>query len=248
MQDELSIIFENTELLVINKPAGLLVHADGRSDGPTVVEWFEAAYPSSVGVGESQLGQDGSELARSGIVHRLDRETSGVMILAKTADTFSHLKAQFHERLAHKEYRAFVYGAMHEKWGAIDRQIGRSASDFRLRSAQKGARGTLRDAVTDWERIVSGTFEGEQFSYLKLTPKTGRTHQLRVHLKAIDRPIIGDTLYAPSFTERSNNLLIDRLALHAHSLELVLPDGTTERFIAPVPPAFEAAAERIAEE
>jgi 23S rRNA-/tRNA-specific pseudouridylate synthase len=92
-----------------------------------------------------------------------------------------------------------------------------------------------------------GEYEHESFSYLKLIPKTGRTHQLRVHLKAIDRPIVRDTLYAPTFVERSNNLRFTRLALHAHILEIMLPHGETERLVAPVPQAFEEAAERIAE-
>ncbi len=235
-------------MVAINKPAGLLVHADGRSNETTVVDWFESRCPTAIGVGEPQRGDDGKELKRSGVVHRLDRETSGIMVLAKTQDAFTHLKAQFHDRLAQKEYRAFVYGAMRERWGTIDRQIGRSASDFRLRSAQKGAKGTMRDAVTDWERIAAGQYQGELFSYVKLKPKTGRTHQLRVHLKAIDRPIVGDALYAPSFVERSSNLGLERLALHAHLLELTLPNGSLERLIAPLPPVFEEAAERIAEQ
>jgi 23S rRNA-/tRNA-specific pseudouridylate synthase len=136
---------------------------------------------------------------------------------------------------------------VHDRWGTIDRPIGRSAKDFRLRSAQKGAKGLLRPAITDYERIGVGEYEGESFSYLKLIPKTGRTHQLRVHLKAIDRPIVGDALYAPTFVARSTNLGLDRLALHAHVLELALPQGEVERFVAPVPQPFEEAAERIAE-
>lgn len=248
MDTEPTILYEDEAVLVIHKPGGLLVHADGRSEEATVVDWFEQKCPNAVGVGEPLTGAGGEPLNRSGVVHRLDRETSGVLVLAKTQESFIHLKAQFHDRLAKKEYRAFVYGAMRERWGTIDRQIGRSASDFRLRSAQKGARGTLRDAVTDWERIAAGQYQGELFSYVKLMPRTGRTHQLRVHLKAIDRPIVGDVLYAPSFVERSSNLGLERLALHAHVLELTLPSGATERFIAPLPQVFEEAAERIAEQ
>lgn len=243
---EPSIIFENDDILVIDKPAGLLVHADGRSEKVTVVDWFVRHAPQAHDVGEPQLGQDGQPLLRSGIVHRLDRETSGIMVLAKTQSAFMHLKTAFQEREAKKEYRAFVYGLMSERWGTIDRQIGRSASDFRLRSAERGARGTLRPATTDWERIVSGHYEGEPFSYLKLQPKTGRTHQLRVHLKAIGRPIVGDKLYAPSFMQRSGNLGLDRLSLHAHALTITLPDGQSNRFVAPLPAAFEAAEAKIA--
>lgn len=245
---EPTILFENDELVVIDKPYGMLVHEDGVSEATTVVDWLLGRAPEARGVGELGLSPQGKELERSGVVHRLDRETSGVMVLAKQQATFTSLKQQFLDRAVKKEYRAFVYGRLHEKWGTIDRPIGRSTQDFRLRSAQRGARGMLRPAVTNWERIGAGEYEGESFSYVKLKPETGRTHQLRVHLKAIDRPIVGDTMYAGKRLEQSNNLGLDRLALHAHQLEFVLSNGEEQRFIAPVPFAFDQAAERIAEE
>jgi 23S rRNA pseudouridine1911/1915/1917 synthase len=243
-----TILFENDDVIVINKPAGLLVHEDEEtSAAETVAGWAVSYIPALAGVGEPGRSPQGKALERSGVVHRLDRDTSGALILAKHQAAYEWLKQQFHDRLVKKEYRAFVYGRVHDRWGTIDRPIGRSAKDFRLRSAQKGAKGLLRAAVTDYERIGVGEYDGESFSYLKLIPKTGRTHQLRVHLKAIDRPIVADTLYAPTFVERSNNLGLERLALHAHVLELILPSGESERFVAPVPQAFEEAAERIAE-
>ncbi len=241
------VLFEDGAVLVVNKPYGMLVHEDWQKADTTLVDWFLARCPEAKGVGEATATPDGKPLERSGVVHRLDRETSGVMILAKTAEAHAHLKAQFHDRHAKKEYRAFVYGRLNERWGTIDRPIGRNTQNFRLRSAQRGAKGTLRNAVTDWERIAAGEYEGEPFSYVKLIPKTGRTHQLRVHLKAIDRPIVQDVLYSGKKRETSNNLELDRLALHAHVLELTLPNGSLERFIAPVPHSFELAAERIAE-
>lgn len=241
------IIYEDDAVLVVNKPYGMLVHEDWQKADTTLVDWFLERCPAAKGVGEQTATPDGKPLERSGVVHRLDRETSGIMILAKTAEAHAHLKAQFHDRLAKKEYRAFVYGRMHERWGTIDRPIGRNTQNFRLRSAQRGAKGVLRSAVTDWERIAAGEYEGEPFSYMKLLPKTGRTHQLRVHLKAIDRPIVQDVLYSGKKRESSNNLGLDRLALHAHILELTLPHGGLERFIAPVPQSFEDAADKLAE-
>jgi 23S rRNA pseudouridine1911/1915/1917 synthase len=248
MSDSIKIIYEDTDVLVIHKPVGMLVHADGGDATDTVVAWLLQEHPEAVGVGEEQRTSKGVLVDRSGVVHRLDRDTSGVLVLAKHQEAYVHLKAQFHDRLVKKEYRAFVYGAVRERWGTIDRPIGRSAKDWRIRSAQHGAKGELRDAVTNWECIGTGQYEGELFSYLKLMPKTGRMHQLRVHLKAIDRPIVGDMLYAPSYIEQSNNLDLTRLALHAHVLECTLPSGATERFIDPVPPEFELAAEHIAEQ
>ncbi len=246
---EPTILFEDDDVLVINKPEGWMVHGDGKSEGvPVVVEWFLRRLPVAAGVGEPGYSVKGEVLDRSGIVHRLDRETSGVLILVKTQDAYQFLKQQFKDRKVVKEYRAFVYGRIHDRWGTINRPIGRSTKDHRLRSAMKGAKGMMRDAITDLERIGVGEYEGESFSYLKLTPKTGRTHQLRVHMRAIDRPIVNDEMYAPHAISKSNNLGLKRMALHAHVLELTLPSGQVERFIAPVPQAFEEAAERIAEE
>ena len=245
---EPTILFEDDDILVINKPIGWLVHEDGKTDAPTVVEWFLSRVPEAQGVGEVGVKNDGTPLNRSGVVHRLDRETSGVLVLAKNQDAHQFLKQQFKDRHAQKEYRAFVYGRMHDRWGTINRPIGRSQKDSRLRSAMPGAKGVMREAITDFERIGSGEYEGETFSYLKLIPKTGRTHQLRAHLRAIERPIVGDGLYGAYKMKDSNNLGLHRLALHAHQLEVVAPDGEERRFIAPVPHEFEIAAEHIAEE
>lgn len=241
------ILFENEEVLVVSKPAGLLVHADGKTDDATLVDWFVAQYPDAQGVGEAAADQSGQALDRSGVVHRLDRETSGVLILAKTQAAYDHLKAQFHDRLVHKEYRALVHGRINDRWGTINRPIGRSVKDHRRRSAERGAKGVLREAITEFERIGMGEYKDEPFAYVKLFPKTGRTHQLRAHLRAIDRPIVGDELYAAHLKDRSNHLDMKRMALHAHILELTLPSGEQERFIAPVPQEIEAGAERIAE-
>lgn len=242
------VLFENDDVLVINKPYGLLVHEDGQTkDVDALVSWFLGRVPEAKGVGEVSKALDGDTIERSGIVHRLDRETSGVMILAKNQEAHSFLKKQFHDRKVKKEYRAFVYGRIHERWGSINRPIGRSPKDFKKRSAERGAKGMLRDALTHFERIGMGEYKEEAFSYLKLMPQTGRTHQLRVHLRAIDRPIVGDALYGEKKIEQSCNLDMSRLALHAHVLEIVLPHGQIERFIAPLPFEFEAAAERIAQ-
>ncbi len=135
---------------------------------------------------------------------------------------------------------------MNERWATIDRPIGRSAKDWKLRSAGRGAKGKLREAVTDWENITSGEYNGESFSYLKLKPKTGRTHQLRVHLKSISRPIVADKLYASSKYEDSNNLDLSRLALHSFRLSLLLPNGEEQTFEAPIPTDIDKAITKIA--
>lgn len=246
--NEPKIIFENADLLVVDKPAGVLVHPDSEDVSGTMVEWFLSHAPEAQGVGEPRIGIQGKPVERSGVVHRLDRETSGLLLMVKNQKSFEHVKAQFQNRLVRKEYRTLVYGLMKERWGTIDRPIGRSARDWRLRSAERGARGMRRDASTDWECLIKGTYEGEAFSYLKLLPKTGRTHQLRVHLKAIGRPIVGDLVYAgQERVAASNNLGIQRLALHAHYLQLVLPSGEEKAFISDIPPELVEAIDRIAE-
>lgn len=231
---DIEVLYEDDDCVVIHKPSGLVVHEDGRSEEPTVVDWLLARAPQARGVGEPGLAQDGTPLERSGVVHRLDRDTSGVLILAKTQEAFLFLKEQFHDRHTQKEYRAFVYGTMKEKWGTVDRPIGRSNKDFRLRSAERGARGTLREARTDWELIG----QNSTHAYLKITPKTGRTHQIRVHLRSIGRPIVADTLYATEDTRGKSNLGFKRLALHAYRITLTLPTAGERTFIAPLPLDF----------
>lgn len=243
---DIQILFQDEDVLVINKPAGIIVHEDGSTASPTIVDWFLTRVPKAQNVGELQSGPHGKNFERSGVVHRLDTDTSGVLVLAKTQEAFLHLKQQFHDRLVRKEYRAFVYGTMKERWGTIDRPIGRSASNFRLRSAERGARGTIRDAVTNWECLHTGAYKNESFSELRLLPKTGRTHQLRTHLKAISHPIICDSLYAGSRIKQSNNLEFARLALHAHMLTFELRNGEEKTVVAPLPEHFIQAAEYIA--
>jgi 23S rRNA pseudouridine1911/1915/1917 synthase len=236
------ILFEDASMMVINKPSGLMVHNDGRSGGDTVVDWFLLRAPTARGVGENGFAQDGTPLERSGVVHRLDRDTSGILILAKTQEAFLYLKSQFHDRLVEKEYRTFVHGTMREKWGTIKRSIGRSAKDFRLRSADRGARGMLRPSTTDWELIG----QSRTHAYLKVFPRTGRTHQIRVHLKSIGKPIVADPLYGFAVSQVQDVLGFTRLALHAYRLTLTMQNGEKQTFIAPLPYDFEVASTAIA--
>ena len=225
---DIPIIYEDDALLVLNKPAGLAVHEDGHTDGPFLTGWVREAHPEMVGVGETQRLQNGTEIDRPGVVHRLDRDTSGVLVLVKTQAAHAYVKEQFKNRKIEKEYRALVWGEMKESHGTIDRPIGRSRNDFRLWSCGKDAGGTLRPATTRWTLLVAGG----GFSYLSVEPKTGRTHQIRVHMKAIGHPLVCDTRYAP---KRDCALGMERLALHAHALSLTHPDGTRMTFEAPEP-------------
>lgn len=214
----ISVIYEDSDVLVINKPIGLVVHSDGKTKEETLVDWILEHYPRMAHVGEPFTKEDGTQILRPGIVHRLDRETSGVLMLVKNQKSFEHFKKLFQNREITKIYNAFVYGEIKNTEGIIDRSIGKSKKDFRLWSAQRGARGTLREAVTEYKVLKIS----KDFSFVEIKPKTGRTHQIRVHFKAINHPVVCDSLYAP---KRPCELGFKRLALHASALEFTTISG-----------------------
>ncbi len=233
-----TILFESDTVLVINKPSGLMVHPDGRSDESTLVDWIVEHYPGMASVGEPMM-LEGKTVLRPGIVHRLDRETSGVLLLAKTQDAFLFLKSQFQNRTIQKKYHVFAWGHFKESPVTIDMPIGRNKNDFRKWHAGRGVKGETRDAVTIVTALQQFTDEtGEQFSFLEANPKTGRTHQIRVHLKYIQRPIVCDSLYNEG---KPMALGFNRLALHAREVTFTLPTGEQKTVLAPYELDFERA-------
>lgn len=244
---EPKVIFENDDVLVIDKPAGIIVHSDGRTDEPSIAEWVVSKYPSVEGVGELWTSPQGEVIGRPGIVHRLDRTTSGVMILAKTQEAHAFLKEQFQSRTTQKEYLAFVYGHPKDSRGIIEREIVRIRSiPPRWGVARAGESKKHREAITEWEVIKRGVDNKTQdkVSLLSVRPKTGRTHQIRVHLKSLGYSIICDPLYSKG---RECLLDFERPALHAHKLSIIIPSGESKIFEAQLPQDFENALERIAE-
>ncbi len=236
----IDILLETTDFIVINKPAGLRTHGDGKSDVPTVVDWILRERPDIVGVGEN-MEVDGKVIERPGIVHRLDEETSGVLVITKTQASFEYLKQQFKDRKVEKEYHAFVWGHFKDRTGIVDAAIGRSSGDFRRWLAGRGTRGEVREALTKWEAVIQFVDEsGEQFSFMYLWPKTGRTHQLRVHMKYLQRPIVSDSLYA---TTKPKALGFGRVALHARTITFTGPKGEEISVSAPYPEDFDRAME-----
>ena len=232
---EPKIIFTDEQLLILDKPAGWLTHPSGHSQSPlipSVTEWLITHYPSLAAIGEPGQLQTGEVISRAGILHRLDRETSGVLAVAKTKESFDWFTQAWRSRQVEKVYRAIVSGVVKQDDGVIDLPIGRSLKDPRRRVASRRAHGELREAVTRYhvlERFVGHT-------YLELKPETGRTHQLRAHLKAIQAPIIGDQLYAPNMASLPT---INRTALHAFSLNLPMPDGQKKHFESLLPLDFQ---------
>ncbi len=235
---DLPILYEDNDIVAINKPAGLVVHGDGRTTEPTVVDWILEKYPEAKDVGEPIELTNGGTIIRPGIVHRIDRDTSGVLLIAKTENAFVFLKSQFQRRDTRKTYNAFVYGSMKENEGEINRPITRSRKDFRLWSAQRGGRGEARDAVTIY-KVLKRT---EEASFIEAHPLTGRTHQIRVHFKAINHPIVADALYAP---KREALLGFKRLALHAREIIFENIAGKEIHVEAPYPPDFEFALSKL---
>lgn len=216
----LDIIFEDEYLLALNKPAGVVVHpAPGHSSGTLLNALLHHCKDLS-GIGGVE---------RPGIVHRLDKDTSGLVLVAKTESSHINLAAQFKKREIQKEYLAIVKGNVKKDKGSIHTTIGRHKVHRKKMDARTS---NGREASTEYQVI----YRCKDWSYLKLWPKTGRTHQIRVHLAYIHHPIIGDQLYGRKYP----NLKMSRQALHAHKLELKHPIlGSELSFKAPLPPDME---------
>ncbi len=205
------IIYEDADLLVLNKPAGLTVH-EGHGQDYSLVDWLASRYPDSP-----------LKSYRYGLAHRLDKDTSGVLLIAKTPEWFTYLQARFKAHEMRKTYRAVVHGQLPSAEGVIDIPIARSQV-FRTRfeANPKG-----RESKTAFKILKKFT----KYSYLELYPETGRTHQLRVHLSSIGHPIVGDKAYGGSGSTRS--------LLHAVSIAFDSPAGKPLTFEAPLPEDFQ---------
>jgi 23S rRNA pseudouridine1911/1915/1917 synthase len=242
---DINIIYEDDNVLVLNKPAGLVVTPGaGVEEADTLVGWLLNKYGDSI-------RQVGVEAHRPGIVHRLDKDTSGVMIAAKNQESFLHLIDQFKARTVIKEYQAFVGGDLSADYRlrdydtnefVIDAPIGRNPrmrTRFIVIEDGKPARTKF---VVEEKMAISSEAGIER---VKCMPVTGRTHQIRVHLKSFGYSVFGDPIYA---SRKQRNLFIDlvrkrritrRMYLHAYNLTLTLPgEGTAKTFSAPLPEAF----------
>jgi 23S rRNA pseudouridine1911/1915/1917 synthase len=254
---KINILYEDKNLMVLDKPAGISVHQDGKNKKiKTIADWIQENYPKLEKIGEPmEIEYKGEiiKIPRPGIVHRLDRETSGVLIIAKNQKTFQFLKDQFQNHEIKKVYQAFVYGYVADpkaslltgKRGVINVPIGRSPKDIRMWTAGRGAKEPLREAITEYsvlQRFVDNEEMSKdnkhQFSYIEFYPKTGRTHQIRVHSRYINHPIVSDPLYKG---ERENALGFKRLALHSKSINFKLPEGKYITIESPLPSDFKKA-------
>ena len=208
---KLPILYEDDDVIVVNKPSGLLTHAKGGlSTEPTVAEIIRPKTSFASGTD------------RPGIVHRLDRDTSGVLIIAKTTEAAAHLQRQFAQRTAKKTYLAMTNGVPKLAAAKIDMPIGRNpAAPSTFRVDPNG-----KPAQTDYQVLAVADTK----ALIELKPTTGRTHQLRVHMAHLNTPILGDRVYGKPNTSR--------LMLHAHQLEITLPSGERRTFEAAIPEEF----------
>ena len=224
--NKIKIVFENEDFLVIDKPAGISVHPSSSERKGTIVNWLLYHYPPIKSVGDDQI--------RPGLVHRLDKETSGLMVIAKNQKTFIWLKGQFKKHQVVKKYLALVNGNPATASGQIDSNIIRSRSDPTKNTVSK-SKTVGRTALTFWK--VLKRYAG--YTLLEITPKTGRTHQIRVHLKSIGLPVSGDKKY---YSKKSKNPKhLGRMFLHAVYLGLVLESGEKNSFNSPLLPELESA-------
>jgi 23S rRNA pseudouridine1911/1915/1917 synthase len=229
----LDILFEDQDIILVNKPPGLVVHPAPGHRGGTLLNALVHHCPDLAEVGD---------MSRPGLVHRLDKDTSGVLVAAKTAAAHAHLVRQFHDREVQKIYVALVWGRFEKPRGKIDQEVGRHPT-ARQKMSTHPRRG--KPAVTFWR--VLEEYPGP-LTLLELSPKTGRTHQLRVHLAALGHPIVGDATYGGGAARLKENPrlkdlrpLVTRQLLHARTLRLTHPvSGETIVGEALLPEDFQA--------
>lgn len=213
---EPKIIFEDGEILVLEKPAGMVVNRAESVKEETLQEWLEKKFEIESGGG---IGN------RAGIVHRLDKETSGLILVAKTLNSFENLQSQFKERIVKKRYLALVHGKVVPDEGEIIAPVGRLPWNRERFGVLPGG----REAKTTYKIIRNLIIDNLQFSLLELSPQTGRTHQIRIHLKYLNHPVVGDEFYAGRKTSREDRKWCPRLFLHAAYLGFLHP--TTQKWL-----------------
>ncbi len=217
-----NIIYKDKDFLVIEKPAGMLVHPTKYQKENTLIDWLLKYYPEIKKIGPKE---------RPGIVHRLDRNVSGLMVIAKTEKAFKHLIEQFKNNRVKKEYLALVFGKPVEKKGTINLPIGWTRKGKLVAVKNKRKIKLEKQAMTEYEIIETLA----QFSLLKVKPLTGRTNQIRIHLKAIGCPIVGDQKYSTREFKKSVVEPLSRIFLHASYLSFYNISGQRQKFRSELP-------------
>lgn len=224
------VLFEDEEVLVVDKPSGVVVNRAESVVGETVQDWVSARHSErseeswrSFFPEGTQAQDDTPFYSRSGIVHRIDKETSGILLIAKTPEAFAELQRQFKEREIEKTYTALVHGALEPQSGMIKAPVGRLPWNRERFGVLAGGREaeTGYKVISSWFRVDGKN--KEQFALVEFYPKTGRTHQIRVHAKYIHHPLVADTYYAGRKTSRRDRAWCPRLFLHASRIVFTHP-------------------------
>jgi 23S rRNA pseudouridine1911/1915/1917 synthase len=221
-----AIVYEDAVLLVINKPSGMTVNrADTTRGEETLQDWIEKDEQRAKSL-EQRADEQSDFVKRAGIVHRLDKETSGVILAAKTEEAFLALQAQFKERTVHKQYIALVHGEVKPESGEINVPVGRQEWNRMRFGVVAGG----KEAQTEYRTISNFKFKisNEKLTLLELEPKTGRTHQIRVHMKYLGYPLFADFLYAGRKTQRDDRKYLSRVFLHAAKIHFRHPVTSEE--------------------
>lgn len=231
------VIADNKFLIAIDKPPGLITYSDGRTIEPSLAEWLIEHYPELADVGEAWVSPQGENVRVAGLVHRLDRATSGILIAAKTDEAHVFFKEEFRSRRVEKTYRALVYGHIRENTGVVSAEIVRTNSVPKRWEALPRDIMHRRSAITEWRVVARGSYGDVPATLVMLQPRTGRTHQIRVHMAHIGHPVLCDPLYAGPYAAVAP---CSRLMLHAHACALAQPDGSRGEYVAPIPTEFAA--------
>jgi len=231
MKFKLNIIYEDGFISAINKPPGLVVNVSQTSPSDTLQDLVFKKYSKVF----KECNPKSVFFEKGGLVHRLDKETSGIILFAKTEDVFSNLQMQFKGRGVKKEYIALVHEFMIEDYLEISAPLGRNPNNRVKMAVVEGG----KEALTFVEKVEEIEYKGWRFTLVKVFPKTGRTHQIRVHLAAMNHTIVGDNVYSGRRQLKSRELF-SRLMLHAHEIEFLHP-GIKEKMslTAPLPREFD---------
>lgn len=230
---DIKITYQNNDLLVVDKPAGLPVFKEGNISERTLADYLLEKFPELQGIGENQ---------RCGIVHRLDKETSGILLVAKNNKTFAFLQEQFKKGEIEKKYTALVVGKPNAEEGTIETLLGRNPNDGKKQKVfmfGEPASENLRKAITQY-RVLKNF---EDYSLIEAVPKTGRKHQIRCHMAYLQHPLAGDKMYG--FKKQPCPEGLTRHFLHASYLKIKLPSGEIKEFQSELPEELKSVLENL---
>jgi 23S rRNA pseudouridine1911/1915/1917 synthase len=228
--NNIEIVFENENFAVINKPVGLVVNRSETTKGPTLQDFLEENV-----LNIEDFNPESEFYSRSGIVHRLDKDTSGLLVVAKNEEYFDYLQEKFRTREVEKKYLVMTFNKVIDERFEIDAPLARNPKNrFKYAIVRDG-----KDAQTYFEKIKDVVINDREFSFLYAQPRTGRTHQIRVHLAANSTPVAGDVIYlSEREQEICNSCTITRMMLHSLSLKFLGIDGEEFYFEAEIPEEF----------